>query len=251
MSIENAVLRRDYLLQTVGKDVLNLTFPKEFELYVMAFELLNQNGETLKYFIFPVNPSTFDESKPQITNIKKTLGGVTSLSHPGFVPGDINLSGNFGRRFRVVLGEDYTEFIGGFQRSKGGGVGKGFEDFFESKIKTGYGCIKLLESIIDESKSINSEDGIKTLIFHNLALGNSYVVKPLGLRFSQSQESNMIWNYNLALKSVAPLSALYTEDELRDMKNKLVLTGYIQRQTNRAINSLSSVLDRVRNENEI
>lgn len=247
MSIENATFRRDDLLQTIGKSALNLAFPDEFELYVLAFELLNQKGETLSYFIFPTNPSTLDESQPEITNIKKTLGGVVSLSSPSFIPPDITLTGNFGRRFRVLLGQDYTELLGGFSN----GPVEGVKQLFSNKIKTGYGCIKVLESLVRDSKKIDSENGVKTLIFHNLALGNSYVVKPLGLRFTQSQESNMIWNYNLTLKGIAPLKALYTDSELTSARSKLIITGYLQTQANRAVNELSSSLERARVKNNI
>lgn len=240
MGIESALLKRDLLVQTGGRTILNITFPDEFELYVIAFELLNEKGETLKYFIFPVNPATLDESQPEITNIKKTLGGVTSLSHPGFVPPDINISGNFGRKFKILLGEDYKDFLGGFKLGPKGV----FKNLFDNKVKSGYGCVKLLESIVKEAKKVDVEDGIRTLIFHNLALGNSYVVKPMSLRYSMSQESNMIWNYNLSMKGLAPLSALYTADELDKIRYKLVITGYLQNQANRLMNVLTEVIDK-------
>lgn len=240
MSIESVILKRDELIAATGRTGLNLAFPSEFELYVLAFELLNEQGETLKYFIFPTNPSTIDEAQSEITNVKITLGGVTSLSTPRFIPSEITLSGNFGRRFRILLGEDYKEFLGGFKKGKGG-LKNGIVDLFDSKIKTGYGCIKVLESIINEARRVDDQ-GIKTLIFHNLALGNSYIVKPLNIRFSQSQESNMVWNYNLSMKGVAPLSSLYTSKELTDMRHRLILTGYFQTQVNNVVNNLTNIL---------
>lgn len=247
MSVENAVRKRALLFEEVGKAALNVKYPNEFELYVIALELINAKGDTLRYFVFPVMPSNIDETKPQLTNIKKTLGGVSVLSTPGFIPTDITITGNFGRKLRILLGTDYQEFLNSFQdygKVTKESFSKGVQDVFEDRIKSGYGCCKILEEIIEECNTIDETDGIRSLIFHNLALGNSYLVKPTTLRFFQSQESNMIWNYNLTLKSIAPLDSLYSEDQLEEMRKRLTITGYIQKQVDRVVNGLTSVLAR-------
>src|SRR4051812_44167158 len=101
MSIENVARNRMLMLEQVGKTALNIRYPKEFELYLCALELVDQYDNTLRYFVFPVMPSTMQETIPQLTSIKKTMAGVTVLSNPTFVPTDINISGNFGRKFRI------------------------------------------------------------------------------------------------------------------------------------------------------
>lgn len=233
------------ILTQVGKSALNVRHPKEFELYMCALELTDQEGVTLRYFIFPVMPSNIDESQPQITNIKKSLAGVTVLSSPTFVPGDISLSGNFGRKFRVLLGIDYIDLISSFKTTNGqvtfSSLAEGIVNFFDKRVKTGYGCCKILEEIIAESKIVD-EKGIRRLIFYNPALGNNYIVKPTSLRFSMSQESNMIWNYSLNLKTIASLESLNNVSQSQQSEMRLAVTGCIQQQAQRILSSLTSIL---------
>jgi hypothetical protein len=192
MSLLSAIQARNDLLYQYGKNALNVKYPKEFELYIIALELTDENFNTLKYFVFPVNPSSLEESKPQITNVKKANGGVTVLKTPTFVPTDITLSGNFGRGFKVLLGSTYEDFIHSFQETRHftygndsvtltnkNSIKKGLEELFDERIKTGYGCIKILEEIIEESKMIGKNGQVRKLIFHNPALGNSYLVAPV------------------------------------------------------------------------
>lgn len=245
MTLQGAAQEQLNLLSTLGKSGLNLLHPNEFELYLCALELTDQNGNTLKYFVFPVMPSGIDENLPQLTNIKKTMAGVTVLSSPTFNPTDISLAGNFGRKFKVLLGTDATELISSFTTADGSltkqSVLGGAANFFDNRIKTGYGCIKILQDIIEQSQQVDSK-GIRRLIFYNLALGNSYLVKAINLRFSQSQESNMIWNYNLQLKSIAPLSAIMTSQQIKQQQFRLVTTGFAQKAADVLLNSLSSIL---------
>lgn len=248
MSIENAVRRRTLLLERLGKTGLNIKYPDEFELYVMALELLDQDFNTLRYFVFPVMPDSFSEDSQQLHSIKKTLGGVHVLATTNFIPTDISLSGTFGRRLRVLLNGTYTDLIASFRTPQGvanwQSVKKGTTEFFDEDIKTGYGCTKILESMINETNVIDSTGGIKTLIFHNLALGNSYVVRPMGLILTQDRNSNMLWNYRLTLKSLAPLSALYSSKQLRDKRLELGKTDFIQKGVDNVIRNLTSTLSR-------
>lgn len=244
MSLETAIAKRAGALTTIGKAALNVKFPDEFELYVLAFELTDSLGKTLKYFIFPVNPSSIDESKPYIVNIKKTQGGVSVLSSNQFNPVDINLSGSFGRKFRVLLGGDYTDFISSFKDESGSITKSSFKkrtkEFFDERVKTGYGSCKVLESIIEASKELDVFGKPKVLIFHNLALGNSYIVKTTNLRFTQSQESNMIWNYSLSLKGVAKLSSFSSSREREEQTKRLVASGFAQKRVDGLLNTLTS-----------
>lgn len=224
----------------IGRSILNVRYPKEFELYICALELVDQNGNTLKYFVFPVMPSSIEESQPQITNVKKTLGGIIVLSNPTFIPGDISLSGNFGRKFRVLLGKTYLDLTSSFKIDVGRVNNQDTNPVFSDYVKTGYGCCKILEEIVQDSKIIDS-GGVRRLIFHNPSLGNSYLVKPMSFRFSMSQESNMIWNYSLGMKTIALLEDLQTSKDIIKQEAELVVGGYLQKKTGEILSELTSI----------
>lgn len=246
MSIENAVRRRALLLERIGKTGLNIKYPDEFELYVIALELLDENMNTLKYFIFPVMPDSLEEDSQQLHSIKKTLNGVHVLTTTNFIPTDISLSGTFGRRLRILLNGKYEDFVSSFKTPQGTtswtSLKGGTKQFFDENVKTGYGCTKILESMINDTNVIDDNGGVKTLVFHNLALGNSYIVRPQSLRLSQSQQSNMIWNYSLKLKSLAPLSALYSSQQLTDNRISLAKGDFLQKRLDDATNILSGFI---------
>lgn len=245
MSVGKVILDNAALVKQVGKATLNTMYPKEFEVYMCALELVDETEATLKYFIFPVMPSNIEENKPEITNIKKTLAGVVSLSNPTFIPGDISLSGSFGRKFRVLLGQTVTDITSSFTTTKGkmsfGSAARGVSQLFSDNVKTGYGCYKVLEDIIAESKIVD-ENGIRRLYFYNLALGNNYLVKPLGLKASMSEENNMIWNYVLSMKTIAPLDSIRTAKQNLGKRFRLNATGYLQHQVQDTVNVLTSML---------
>jgi hypothetical protein len=246
MSIENAVRNKALLIERLGKSALNVKYPREFELYVVALELVDGDGNTLKYFIFPVNPSSLDEVDPKLTNIKKTLAGVVSLSTTTFIPGDVTLSGNFGRKFKILLGGTFTSLISSFATQGGkvtlGSVKDGFQEFFDERIKTGYGCFKILEEIV-EAADVVDDKGPRRLIWHNLAFGTAYLVKPISLRKNMTQDTNMIHNYFLQLKTIAPLDVLKAAEKNEEERLKLSTTAYVQTQTDRLVNGLTKIFN--------
>lgn len=245
MSIDNAARNRILLLERLGKSVLNVKYPTEFELYTVALELVDADNKTLKYFIFPINPSSLDEANNRITNIIKTAGGVTALGNTTFVPVDINLTGNFGRKFKILLGSDYVDFISSFKTADGritaDSVAAGFTQTFDDRVKTGYGCLKLLEEMCQEADLIDSK-GPRRLIWYNLAFGSAYVVRPMSFKINMTQDSNMIHNYSLQLKAIAPLASLKTSKDLENDRKNVASTTYVQSQTNRLVNGLSNIL---------
>lgn len=245
MSIQEAITNQLALLSTIGKAGLNALYPDEFELYVCALELTDMEGTTLKYFIFPVMPSNLEENQPEIVNIKKTAAGVTILKTPTFVPVDISLSGTFGRKFKVLLGTNYVDFIQSFQTSQGtlsaNSIVSGVAQVFDDRVKTGYGCLKILEEIISDAKTVDSSGG-RRLIFYNPAFGTSYVVQPMNFKISMSQDTNMMHQYSLSMKGVAPLSAIQSAQQRQQETNQLNTTAYVQTQTNNLLNDLQNVL---------
>lgn len=190
-----------------AQTVLNSKYPNEFELYMCALELVSaKTGKTLSYFVFPIMPNSIDFTSHFPTNILQTFGGVSILSTTNFAPFDINLSGTFGRGYRLQIGNSF------FDISSLASSLKSLSDLknvFDAKLKSGYSYCKILETLINESQAIDT-DGQRVLYFYNLAFNQKYVVEPGSISFKQDMNSNMIWNYNLTLKAVAPLDLVDT-----------------------------------------
>jgi hypothetical protein len=250
--IENAIAQRAALYSEIGKTALNVKYPKEFELYTVALELVGGNGKTMKYFIFPVNPSTLDELNARSTNIKKTSTGMIALSTTAFTHVDINITGNFGRKFKVLLGTKYEDFEHSFQASdvnenqetvwstSKGTVLSGVKELFDQRIKTGFGCLKILEEICDLADGVD-DDGPRRLYWYNLAFGSAYLVKPMSFRINMSQDNNMLHAYSLQLRALARLEDLLSAQELEKANETLGKTAYVQKQTNNVVNGLEGI----------
>lgn len=245
MSIENVARRHLGVLTQIGKVGLNISHPKEFELYLCALELTDENYNTLQYFVFPVMPTNMDETQTFVSNVKKTLGGVSVLNTPTFIPRDITLAGTFGRKFRVLLGQDYTEFISSFKtvddKMTFQSALDGIFQLFDDRVKTGYGCLKIMEEIVNSVNKVD-ELGSRRLILHNPAIGNSYLIKPQSLKLSQTQETNMIWSYSLSLKAIASLDHIMSSEKLEEQRVRLNATGYIQKGVDNVIDSITQIL---------
>ncbi|WP_291911010.1 hypothetical protein [Chitinophaga sp. CB10] len=242
MSIENAVRYRAVLYERIGKSALNVMYPNEFEYYVCALELVNANNKSLRYFIFPVMPSNLEEVQPKSTSVRKTLGGTVALSSNTFNPVDITLSGNFGRKFKVLLGSNFEDFVSAFKTPRGSSLvdktQNAVRQIFDNRVKTGYGCLKVMEEIITEADRID-RDGPRFLIFYNLAFGTSYYVKPTSFKISMSQDYNMIHSYNLSMKGIAPLSAI---ENPASRYRSLQMASMTQDHMDKTVNKLSRLL---------
>jgi hypothetical protein len=243
MGLVDAIEGRSGLLGAVGQTGLHVLFPDEFELYVCAFELVDRDLKTKQYFIFPIMPSSISETIPSITNIKKTSGGVTVLTNSHFIPTDISLNGNFGgNKFKFLMGQTYQSLISTFKDNgtvTQNSVANGLINVFQEDIKTGYGCIKVMESIFEQLKTLDSGAPYR-LIFYNLAFNKAYFVTPMSIAFSQNQESNMIWNYSLSLKSLAPIDNLVNRDKLKS-DAQLSVDGFVQKRVDGLLSSLNSI----------
>ena len=230
-----------------GQLGLQAVFPNEFEAYMIALELVNSDGEVVDYFTFPINPSQLAEVSKRITSIRKTLGGVSIHSTEKFIPTEISMQGTFGRKLKFLVGDDLINFAGlsfGF-----GGNGRfkfGFNKNASSReltrqIKTGYGCFKVLEAICNRSDMLDDKGKPYELYLYNLALGNSYLVKVLDLTASQSESTNQLWNYNLVLKSIAPLQQVRKNAAIKLMR--AAAGGFLQNTANAQMPSLLGMLD--------
>lgn len=225
------------LLLEVGKETVNAFFPKDFEVYICSLELTKKNEEkeiTTDFFVFPVMPNQISERLDLITNIKKSNSAITVLVNTTFVPTVITLNGNFGRDFKFIIGK--SEVVTGPLHFNIKG--------FSTTLKTGYGCIKILENIINKAKSLDKNNNPYSLYFYNPALGNSYLVEPINFEQKQDLSSNMIWNYNLTFKSIAPISELKkSKSAYKGALVKTLAVSVIQKGLNTAKNSIMSNLN--------
>lgn len=240
-------------LTSVGKEGLNAFFPRDFELYLVSLELVDSEGDTIDFFTFPISPTSISKTEIERTTIRKTLRATTVIQSDSFVPQDLSISGDFGRNIKFLLPN-----IFGIPSSKAmafsinAGV-YGSEDVnskviskiptFNPQVKTGYGCIKILQSIISKSKSHDNGKPFR-LYFYNPALGESYLVVPTKnpLTLSQTEQKNMIWSYNLNLKIIADLSKIGVNmDSLKD-NLKILGSGVIQQDINALANNVNKFI---------
>lgn len=178
-------------LDTAAKLALNTLYPAEFEVYMVTLELVDYNDESLEYFTFPINPESISKSQPYLKQIERTYGAVVVNKSGSFVPQDIIIRGTFGRQFRFITTDKVLDLTA-IQWLPNGKE-------FNKNYKSGYGCFKIVQKICDEANIL--DDGhARKLYFHNLAMGESYLVEVMNFTGSQSQNSNMIWNYDLRMK---------------------------------------------------
>ena len=234
MAVEIARSRYSELLRTLGQGALNSFFPDDFEAYMISFELVDSRDNTLDFFSFPIMPSNLSIVETEITNIKKVNGGITSLKTQSFIPKDISLSGNFGRTFRAILRNRVVDFT-----SFGSALTKVNGDFQGPNIKTGFGSIKVLQNLLDGSKSLDQFGRPVRLYFYNFAFSENYVVEVMDKTFTQSRQSNVIWNYDISLKAVAPI-----ENVVRSRRSliNVLSTNALQQGINTLSSNIRSIL---------
>lgn len=206
--------RYEALLSSLGRAGLHTLFPNDIEYYFVALELVDSKGFTIDFFAFPVIPN-ISQNNPQISNVKKTAGGVVSLSSSTFVPKTITLNGDFGRKFRIILGVgtdltfsaiNLSTRTGLFTKSQPGQNNFSIKRMiFNPNLKTGYGAIKVLQAICDKSTMLDNYGDPVQLYFYNPTLGEEFIVKVVDLNLNQAKEKNMIWSFSLNLKAISPL----------------------------------------------
>lgn len=246
-------VQQDILAQVADNAVLasntlrHLLFPRDFELYMCGLELTDFYGETIDYFIFPVMPNSINKTENERTTLYKTFGGLTVLNSDSFTPQQLTISGNFGRTFKIVLKNNLSYSFIGAQLSIESGktdadsIGKIFSLPslpFLPMIKTGYGCTKILQSIISKAKGNNKGKPFR-LYFYNPALSESYLVTPTKQPLVLSQEvnsNNAMWNYTLNLDIIAPLDNIVFDVDVVPKINTFLAAAAIQA----AVGSLAS-----------
>lgn len=243
----------------LGKAALSALYPNDFEAYLMAIELTDSNDKTIDYFTFPVMPEGITKREPKRTSVKKTSAGTTVLTSPSFVPQEINIQGDFGRYFKILLGtgvayadsadkSKYSVKAGKYELSQ---INEGTNSkrglmlsfpSFDMNVKNGYGAIKILKAIISKSNGLDSTGKPFKLYFYNMAFGESYLVTVPqgGLTVSQQQGKNMIWRYSLTLTILAPLSQ--SKGESKGNLVSSLTSAAIQKGVNDIVKSVTNIL---------
>ena len=223
------------LKNAIGRAGLSTLFPDEFEYYTLSLELLDSNGDTVDYFVFPITPQGIKKKETSIKSIVKTAYGITTFKNPTFAPIEYELSGNFGRDLKVLIGRDQESVS--FRALN-------FKKAFSSTIKTGYGCVKILENIFNQSKKLDVNNKPHTLIMYNPAFGDAFVVEPMEFSIEMDSEgANMIHNYSMSMTAVAPVTAVLTN---KKAKQRLAQTLGTSLASQYATASLRAVQDFVR-----
>lgn len=246
-TLKDAIDKYDNLTASVGQAGLNALFPMDFEYYLIALELLTSNNETIDYFAFPVSPQNISQSEPQLTNIKKTANGIVSLSTSTFVPKDINLSGDFGRKFKLLLQNKTSINFSAFKFSgilKKEQIQNVFNSFrqaaFDPSIKTGYGCLKYLQAIVDKSTATDDSGNPFKLYFYNPILGDSFLVEVVNFEMKMSMDKNRIGSYSLQLRAIAPLNSINSVNSKSMIRNLVV--SNLQKTGNTIVNNIRKSL---------
>jgi hypothetical protein len=190
-----------------GREYLHFQFPNEFEYYACALELIDSNNKTVSFFSFPVMPDAIEEVKYSNITIKETNGGVVVNGNPRFKPFDIEIMGDFGRKFRRVLNNSVSVQNSGDAQENS--IPVETRKMFDSDYKTGYGAVKMLDEILEKSKSSDDNYMPYRLFFHNFSFNSHHMVEPVSNRSFQNKEKNMIWCYALRFKAVAPAQVVY------------------------------------------
>lgn len=213
----------DKILDPMGISILNRLFPEDFELYLVALEVRDDEDliEPIKeLLVFPVNPESLMLIQRKMVEIKKSFQGIHINDVDTFIPMPISITGTFGKSFKILFGGSKV-----------------------IQYKTGFGVTKILKNIVDLSKRKNQSGKPYRVIFYNLPFGGNevYTVEINECRFNQSMQNNMMWNYDLSMTAVAP-GNIGTFTDLTSRLNNLVTIGALQKIVNATYNEGKSLL---------
>lgn len=209
----------------VARATLHSMFPNEFEMYMVTLELTDIQGKTLDLFTFPINPKSISKTEPYTKSINRTYNNVVISKNGTFTPRDISVRGNFGRSFKVLQRTANTVF-----RALRG-VGELAKD-----LKSGYGCLKVLQSICQSSNELDAQGNPYLLYFHNYTLGESYLVEVMDLTIDL--DTSMLYSYNLRLKIVK-------EVELGSVRQTILAGNIIKRTIQNAVQKGISISENI------
>ena len=183
------------LISTIGRQRLHERFPDDIEYYMCGLELVsaNDSNDVLDYLNFPILPQNIRIADTKIQNVTKTANGIVVMENFSFVPKTITISGNFGRKFKLVTagGETFPNSLTSDKAKDK--IGKTFKKLklpeFSLTAKSGYGMTKVLERIFHKSSSLRSGAPIQ-MFFYCQAFNMNYLVQPLTIQFTQNRQFN-------------------------------------------------------------
>ena len=206
-------------LISLGNGLLHAIAPDDYEYYMCTLELVTSYGSTAAFMNLPVLPSNITESRTALTNISKTNNVVVSMVNPSFDPVDISIRGTFGRKLRVLIGQQPFNGeaeegasipffnVGMFTSSNSGGIGG------KTIVKTGYGLTKMMQKILVASKKLDPEGKPYRLIFTNHAFNTAYYVEVLQDNYTMDERNNMLWYYSIELRAVSAYTTITDKND--------------------------------------
>ena len=244
------------LYSSIGRAAVSNLFPNDFEYYAVALELTDFDGFMVDYFLFPVMPKGISKTETSRANIKKTYNSTTVLNSKTFSPCDISIKGTFGRAFKIVIDADTMGLFRGFKYSRKSGVwftpdldqsslqAKAAASF-NPIVKTGFGCLQILRSIISKASGTDDKGRPFKLFLYLPALSEAYLVaptpNPLTLTMDEGS-TNMIWQYQLNLTAIAPLSGNLSQGKIGSSCVNVLALASIQKATTAFVSTLSHLL---------
>lgn len=248
-------IRAQYLAQKrlIGEAALHALYPKDVNYMFLSMELVDSQGNTVDYFSWPVLPDELRETHQELTQVQKTLGGIKVTKNSTFAPKQISIRGTFGRDFKVLVGSTKVEFAGFGFSTQNGNFNVTSPNLLGSKIpqlssfiKTGYGCVKLVESIKDKLKDLDSNSKPFALYLYNPVLGNNYQVEITNFTHMQdSNQNNMVPGYTLSMTAVAPLNELLGRKAMMNASIKNLSIANIQKSANQLASDLRRTIREV------
>ena len=231
--------RRDFkqLSASVGRSALHAQYPNDFEYYACSLELLDLDGNVKDILVFPIMPSNMSENIKTNTNVKKASSSVVSLYNPSFQPFQINISGTFGKRFRILLGDGELDGVAFRLNTQRFGE-------YSVEIKSGYGVTKILQSMIENSLQYDENGKPLVLVFNNLSFNSSHVVEVVNYSFTQSEQQNFLYNYNVSFTALAPS---YILGGNRTSVADLLILSNLNKATNSLVDNTLFALNRAKN----
>jgi hypothetical protein len=207
-----------YNVTKVGNILPHALFPDNFEYYFFAFELESENKVTDR-FIFPIAPKQISINESKIASVLKTSGGVVSLFNSTFNPLTITISGNFGRDFKMLVGnlKDKTNI----KNDKWVDYFKDVKPFINPFLKTGFGAYNELKRIVRKSTQLSATGQPFQTIFYNLAFSEVYIVQILDFNSTMSDDQNTIHNFSMTMKAIN----YYSMKSFRNQKLKSISTS--------------------------
>jgi hypothetical protein len=217
-----------------GRAYLHSLAPDDFEYYACAFQVVDSITDIEYIFNFPVMPNAIQINKKPHVNIKKTMRGYVDTISTSFSGPTINISGTFGRKFRLLIQRDNHANQETKKKSERAEDYK--KDTFDLNVKTGYGATKLLEKVLKRSTQLDQYARPYRILFYNFAYNESYHVEVISFSISQSLENNAMWNYSIELKAIG--STDFFQDNNKNIKNMLAQAA-VQKMANNTFSNLT------------